>query len=138
MILDLKKKILIVDDDDHSAFVTEAVLEKHYKTTVVSNGYVAIKSLEMIKYDAVLMDINLNDPNMNGLKAMWHIKQSPKSKRVKVFALTAHADNREWYIKQGFDDLILKPLDEDKILNTINDKLSAYVNGSSLLKKPAA
>jgi len=137
MNLELKKKILLVEDDEATAVLAETILQSHFAVTTVPNGYIALKAVEMIKFDAVLMDINLGDHRMDGLKAMHQIKSGTKNKRIKVFAITAFSDARDWYIKQGFDDLITKPLDEHKVAEVINSKLNNYVTGKSLLNKEA-
>jgi two-component system sensor histidine kinase BarA len=135
---ELKKKILIVEDDEQAAFIAETILEKHFSVTVVTNGYIAIHAVELIKFDAVLMDINLGDHLMDGLKTMHRIKSSTRNKRLKIFAITAFSDTRDWYINQGFDDLILKPLDEEKVTEVINKKINTYVTGRSLFSKSTA
>lgn len=136
--LDLKKKILVVEDDEQAALIAEKTLEKHFSVTTVPNGHIAIKAIEMIRFDAVLMDINLGDHRLDGLAAMHRIKSGTKNRRLKIFAITAFSDTRDWYIKQGFDDLIVKPLDEEKATEIINNKINNYVTGRSLFSKSDA
>jgi CheY-like chemotaxis protein len=134
--LELKKKILVVEDDEQAALLAEKTLEKNFSVTVVSNGHIAINAVELIKFDAVLMDINLGDHRMDGLQTMHRIKGSARNKRLKIFAITAFSDARDWYINQGFDDLIVKPIDEKKVTAIINSKINTYVTGRSLFSKP--
>jgi CheY-like chemotaxis protein len=134
MNLKLRKKILIVDDDENDGLIAESILQDYFSVTTVPNGHVALKAVEMMRYDAVLMDINLGDPRMDGIKTMHMIKENKQNKRIKVFAITAFSDARDWYIKQGFEDLILKPLDENTVINVINSKLAVYITGKSLFR----
>lgn len=136
--LELKKKILIVEDDAIAAMLAEKTLEKQFSVTTVPNGYVAIKAVEMIRFDAVLMDINLGDHRLDGLATMRRIKSGTKNRRLKIFAITAFSDTRDWYINQGFDDLIIKPMNEEKATEIINSKMNNYVTGRSLFSKPEA
>jgi two-component system, OmpR family, copper resistance phosphate regulon response regulator CusR len=136
--LELKKKILVVEDDEQAALIAEKVLEKHFSVTTVPNGYVALNAVELIRFDAVLMDINLGDYRMDGLNTMRKIKAGTKNKRLKIFAITAFSDIRDWYINQGFDDLIIKPIDDEKAAQIINSKINTYVTGRSLFSKPTA
>ena len=137
--LELKKKVLIVEDDEQAAILAEKILEKNFSVTVVNNGYTAVSAVELIKFDAVLMDINLGDYRMDGLQTTHRIKASTRNKRLRIFAITAFSDTRDWYINQGFDDLIVKPIDdEEKATEIINNKINNYVTGRSLFSKPSA
>jgi CheY-like chemotaxis protein len=136
--LELKKKILIVEDDEQAALIAEKVLEKYFSVTTVPNGYVALNAVELIRFDAVLMDINLGDYRMDGLNTMRKMKAGIKNRRLKIFAITAFSDTRDWYISQGFDDLIIKPIDDEKAAEIINSKISNYVTGRSLFSKSTA
>src|SRR4051812_44645218 len=106
-------KILIVDDDPLSIFLSERMLTKHYFTHSVQNGYEALRLLERKEFDIVVMDINLGDINMDGIKTMRKIRENPKIRDSKIFALTAFSHNKRWYIDQGFDELFIKPLTND-------------------------
>ncbi|MGZ3921386.1 MAG: response regulator [Bacteroidia bacterium] len=115
-------KILIVDDDPLSVFLSERVLTKHHHTHSVQSGYEAINLLERKDFDIILMDINLGDINMDGIKTMRKIRENQKSKAAKIFALTAFSRDKRWYIDQGFDELFIKPLTND-IFEAINNHL---------------
>jgi CheY-like chemotaxis protein len=128
-----KKEILIVEDDPCYAFVLETTLNVFFKTTTVSNGCDALIAVEKNIYDAILMDINLGDANMDGLRTMRLIKQLNKNKRLKIFAMTAFSDAREWYMKQGFEDLFIKPIEKERIINLLNEKLSIMGLSKSLI-----
>lgn len=120
------KTILIVDDDPCSLFLCEAILRPFYKTKTVSNGYDAIKLSEENNYDAILMDINLADMNMDGIRTMKMIRKNSLYRNSKIFAITSFSTNRQWFLNVGFDDLFLKPLSEETIMMKIKNKLSRY------------
>lgn len=128
------KRVLIVEDDTTSAFLMSVLAGKFFDVQIVNNGYDAIKALEKERFDIIFMDINLGDERMDGIRTMHTIRHSGKHKRTKIYALTAYSDAREWHIKQGFDDLILKPLTEEKI-EEINKERENYVTGVSLFTK---
>ena len=115
-------KILIVDDDPLSIFLSEKLLTKQYFTHSVQSGYEALELLQKKQFDIILMDINLDDINMDGIKTMRKIRENPDTKDNAIFALTAFSHNKRWYIDQGFDELFLKPLTND-IFNVINTYL---------------
>jgi len=115
-----KPNILIVEDDPIHAFIAETHLKNHYNITTVTNGHDALAAVEKQKFDVILIDINLNEPSMDGLKTMRNIRYDRKNLYTKIIAVTAASDAREWFVKQGFDGHYLKPLSEKGILEEIN------------------
>ncbi|HWY11434.1 MAG TPA: response regulator [Bacteroidia bacterium] len=115
-----KSNILIVEDDAIHAFIAEAQLKEYYNTHWVDNGHEALKAIEKQKYEVILMDINLNDPAMDGIKTMRTIRFNRKHRHTKIIALTAASDAREWFIKQGFDGHYMKPITVQGLLEEIN------------------
>ena len=71
--------------------------------------------MEEKEFDIVLMDINLGDERMDGIRTMRIIKHNRKHRYVKVFAVTAYSDDEQWFLKQGFDGLFVKPINEKMI-----------------------
>ena len=120
------KKILIVEDNLVTIFIIEKLLGKYFQTHSVTNGYEALKVLEDNNYDVILMDINLGNLDMDGIKTMQKIKFDKRHKRTKIIAITTFSDERQWYIKQGFDELIIKPLLEEQTITLINNLFHKY------------
>lgn len=118
-----KHHILIVEDDAICGFLAETALKNHYKTTLVTNGHDALEAIEKEKFDVVLMDINLNNATMDGIKTMRTIRYNRKHRYTKILAVTASSDAKEWYLKQGFDGHYMKPLMEEGIVKEINAHL---------------
>lgn len=115
----VKKKILIVEDDSLSAFLTENILKHDFIVYHVNTGYHAIEIIEKINFDVILMDINLGDINMDGIKTMRLIRNKTSLNKLKIVALTSFSKERNWYINQGFNELLIKPVDSVS-LATIN------------------
>ena len=115
-----KANVLIVDDDAINIFLTREMLKNHCNLTAVLSGYEALKTLDKNIYDVILMDINLGDEYMDGLRTMRLIRQNWDHRYTRIFAVTAYSDARDWYVKQGFDDLFMKPVEKDKLIFEIN------------------
>ena len=104
-------KIRIILADDHTLVRAgiKALLEKQPDIEVVaetSNGKEALRQIELLQPDIVLMDIAM--PGMNGLEATAMItKNYPQ---VKVLALTMHDEEEYFYevIRAGAMGYVLK------------------------------
>lgn len=113
--------ILIVDDDRVSVMIAEALLQKYFRIHSASSGQEALEIMEQHHIDIVLMDINLGNEVMDGFKTMKAIRQDKRYAHAKIFAVTACSDNdKEWYLEQGFDDLYIKPIIKEEMLEVIN------------------
>ena len=107
-------RILLAEDNVVNQKVALSMLgQMGYRPDVVSNGVEALKALEQIPYDLVLMDVQM--PEMGGLEATAHIchKYGKALKgRPAIVAMTAGAmeGDRDICLKAGMDDYITKPV----------------------------
>lgn len=120
-----KQNVLIVDDDALCIFLAEAALKNHFHIHSVSNGHKALEAVEKKKYDIILMDINLGDERMDGIRTMRMIKQEKRHKYIKVLAVTSFTHTTDWYAKQGFDGVYAKPIIEEQIVEVIRETLNS-------------
>jgi two-component system cell cycle response regulator DivK len=83
------------------------------------NATEALKVLEGMKPDLILMDINM--PDMDGYTLTAKIKGMPGFARVPILALTANVmrGDKEKTLEAGCDGYIQKPLDIDQLLKEI-------------------
>lgn len=112
------KSILIVDDDpEFRANLTEILTEAGYRTDTASTGSEAIEKATNRGFDAILLDLIM--PGMNGMEVLTELKKlGPKSKIIMVTAF-ATVDNAVRAIKRGASDYIAKPFNIDDLLVTI-------------------
>ncbi|CAG7947431.1 unnamed protein product [Penicillium nalgiovense] len=115
--------ILLAEDNDVNQKVAVRILEKfNHNVTVVENGLQAVKEVKRHRYDVVLMDVQM--PVMGGFEATGNIRQYEKMNglpRTPIVALTAHAmlGDRDKCIEAGMDDYLSKPLDSNRMMQTI-------------------
>jgi signal transduction histidine kinase/DNA-binding response OmpR family regulator len=108
------QRILLVEDLPINQMVATSLLKKLGLTVDVAvNGVEAIKALEKMHYDLVLMDIQM--PEMDGIEATRQIRSSNSAvlnHAIPIIALTANAmdGDRELYLSAGMNDYIAKPI----------------------------
>jgi len=111
------KKILVVDDEIRNVFALAKILEeKDIEVLEAENGQVAINLMkENPQIDLVLMDVMM--PVMDGYEAMRIIRNTEKIKDIPIICLTAKAmkEDHENAIKNGANDYLSKPLNEEKL-----------------------
>ena len=107
-------RILLAEDNLTNQRVAVGILKSFgLHADTVSDGAEALKALESIPYDLVLMDVQM--PVMDGLEAVRQIR-NPQSKvlhhAIPTIALTAHAmqGDRERCLQAGMSDYLSKPV----------------------------
>jgi two-component system, sensor histidine kinase and response regulator len=126
----LKKiRILLAEDNIMNQKVVLKLMEKWgFKIDAVANGKEAVKALELIPYNVVLMDVMM--PEMDGFEATRVIR-SPESRvldhNVLIIAMTAHAmkGDREQCLEAGMNDYISKPLKSQEFYRVLQKQLLA-------------
>lgn len=112
------KKILIVDDDDElRANLSEILQGKGYQTDEASSGKEAIKKALIGEFDIVLLDLIM--PKISGMDVLTELRKSkPKTKVIMITAF-ATIDNAVEAIKKGASDYISKPFKIEELHTTI-------------------
>ncbi|MCF6184529.1 MAG: PAS domain S-box protein [Bacteroidales bacterium] len=112
------KRILIVEDDPLNFAYLAEVLDK-YKMELhhVNTALKAVQIVKDIKFDLILMDIQL--PGKDGNYATREIKKLFPD--MPIIAQSAYAFENEKQIskKSGCDDYITKPIKKDELINVI-------------------
>jgi CheY-like chemotaxis protein len=121
-------RILLAEDNEINQEIAVATLEDSgHQVDVADNGADAVKAVQNVPYDVVLMDIHM--PVMDGLAATTEIRSlSGKVSQIPIIALTANAmvGDREKYLAAGMNDYASKPFDPDRLFATIRNCLENY------------
>lgn len=118
------RTLLIAEDLDDNYAVLAALLKKtHVKILRAKNGSEAIRMVcEHKDIDVILMDLSM--PEIDGIEATQAIKEQFPEKII--IAQTAHdMSNQVQYMTQkGFDDILLKPIRRNQLIDLLNKYLS--------------
>ncbi len=125
-------RILVAEDNPTNQKVALSMLRKlGHRADAVSNGREALKALQLVPYDVVLMDVQM--PEMDGLEATRRFRtlESGTSRRLPIIAMTAHASttDRDRCIDAGMDGFVTKPVQREVLGETIQEEV-ARVAGS--------
>lgn len=113
-------KILIVDDSPTEQHViSKLLMDAGYQTIAASNGEEGIQVAQNEQPDLILMDVVM--PGLNGFQATRKLTHGAETKDIPVIMVTTKDQDtdREWAMRQGALDYIIKPIDTKEILKKI-------------------
>ena len=116
----MSAKILLVEDNPLNLDMLSRRLDrKGFKVVTATDGQQAVDLALSELPDLILMDMSL--PIIDGWTATTKIKADPKTNKIPIIALTAHAmvGDREKAGQAGCDDYDTKPIDFVRLLGKI-------------------
>ncbi len=120
-----KEMILIVDDSNHILKLLSTMLESQgYSVELATSGRLALKSLELLAPDLVLLDINM--PGMDGYRVCETIKSMPHYHSTPVIFISASDQvlNKVKAFQVGAIDYITKPFHLEEVLIRVENQLN--------------
>lgn len=131
--------ILLVDDNMINRNVAGTILTKSgCKVVEVESGFEAIKKVQEIQFDLILMDIQM--PEMDGIQTTLKIRKLHLDELPPIVAMTAYSmeEDRLNFLKQGMDDYIAKPIKASNLIQKVKSWLHFEPKsvGTEVLKKP--
>ncbi|MGQ1890842.1 response regulator [Thermophagus sp. OGC60D27] len=118
--------ILLAEDNLSNQQIIQLYIKNSVKRVdVASNGKEVLAKFGRMKYDLILMDIQM--PLMDGLKATRKIREIEQStdSHTPIIAVTANAfqEDKERCLASGMDDFICKPFQPEDLLKMIERHL---------------
>ncbi len=119
-----KKKIMVVDDDQHIAeLISLYLLKEGYQTMEVYDGKEVLEKIDTFQPDLMLLDLML--PSMDGYKVCTEVR---KKSDVPIIMLTAKGEtfDKVLGLELGADDYIVKPFDPKEMIARVKAVLRRY------------
>ncbi len=120
----MAKKVLVVEDSATDRQLLSTLLQKQgYEVTTAVDGEDALAKVASERPPLMLLDIIL--PKMNGYQVLRQLKMSPETRDIKVILVSSknQESDRFWGLKQGADDYIAKPYDDQAMLAAVARQL---------------
>lgn len=110
--------VLAVDDNQMNLIVVKSLLKKtEIQLELCSGGAQALKLAEQQKFDLILLDHMMPEPD--GVQVLHKLRENADNPNhsTPIIVLTANAvaGIKEWYLQEGFDDYLSKPIAAEKL-----------------------
>jgi len=135
--LDKHTRILVVDDDETIRTTMKAILEDEgYLVDLAGSGKEAIQKTKEKAYNVALLDIRL--PDMEGVELLKLMKDSvPRTRKIMVTGYPS-MQNAIGALNKNADAYLLKPVDVEKLLQTVKEQLQAQANDQTYSEQKVA
>jgi len=124
-------QVLIVDDLPANLLVAQGLLAPYgLQVDIAASGREAIELAKSHNYDLIFMDHMM--PEMDGVETVAAIRKIEGYAHTPIIALTANAlrGMKEFYLENGFQDYLSKPINPKALDEIINKFPKALVTGN--------
>jgi two-component system, cell cycle response regulator CtrA len=111
--------ILLVEDNEATAKSIKLILgTEGHTVSMTSSGEEAVELAEIYEYDAILMDLELDD--ITGAEALRELRVKKNGTPVIILSGAADLDSKIATLAAGADDYVTKPFHKSELLARIN------------------
>lgn len=111
-------RLVVVDDDEWVRnYVKQLLQTEGYTVNDCRSGEEALEQLQRYDYDLVVTDVRMAE--IDGIELLKRAREIEDPPEVIVMSGYATIDSAVEAIKQGAFDYIVKPLEEDRVINAV-------------------
>jgi DNA-binding response OmpR family regulator len=121
----MKKRILIVDDEDDILNLVRLILEDAgFECETARNGKEGLSMIHQQNFDLVLLDIMM--PVLTGWEVLHFLRDNEQTRNLPVAMLTARAFSAETPGIEitAYSDYIMKPFEPDDLVERVRKILA--------------
>lgn len=121
----VRKRVLVVDDNDlNLKLMTYLLATEDCEVHTAVDAEQARRALAAIKPDLMLLDLQL--PDMDGLKLTRLLRENPDTANLTIVAVTAYAmkGDEERARSAGVDHYVTKPIAKEEFRKTVGTLLA--------------
>lgn len=133
--MEVKKKILLVEDDTALASVYHARLElEGFEVQDVTNGENALASALEFKPDLILLDVMM--PKINGFDVLDILRNTPETANIRIIMLTALSQpkERERAEQLGVDEYLVK---SQVVISDVVERIRHHLDMPAVQSNPS-
>jgi DNA-binding response OmpR family regulator len=130
--MDLRRQVLIIEDDEDIALSLKYNLEKEggFSVETASDGESGLRAAAHRRPDLVILDLNL--PGTDGLSVCRTLRRQPATSAVPIMMLTARVEETDKIVglELGADDYVTKPFSMREMLARTRAVLRRFERGT--------
>ena len=130
----LRKKILVVEDNEFNRALLVEILSSQYETLEAENGKVGLEILEREKEAVSLILLDIVMPVMNGYEFLDALKANPAIASIPVIVTTQNEGENDEIaaLERGASDFVAKPYKAKVILRRVASIIHLRENATML------
>ena len=116
----VNEKIMVVEDSPtYLRKIADFLQGLGYKVITAVDGEEALEKAVQEKPSLIVLDVIL--PKKNGFQVCRQLKTSPATQDIKILMMTSKSQDsdRFWGIKQGADDYMTKPYEDQELSDNV-------------------
>jgi two-component system, chemotaxis family, chemotaxis protein CheY len=128
-------RVMVVDDTAFMRMMMRNILEDlgHEVVGEAQNGLQAVQMYQQLRPGLVTMDITM--PEMDGIGAVKKIMQIDPAAKIVMCSAMGQRELVLDAIFSGASDFVVKPIQKDRIIEAINNIMSARSNSATVARK---
>lgn len=126
----VKEKILVVDDSPTVVEIVKSILESEgYEVLTAGDGLEGLNKARNEAPDLIILDVML--PKMQGYQVCRLLKFDENYKGIPVIMYTSkdQEESKMTGMKTGADAYLIKPVEPEKLLDTVKEHLRMKAGG---------
>lgn len=130
--MNVKKKIVIVDDFEESCQLMVEILSSEFECHYICQAEKALELIQGIKPNLILMDYKM--PYVTGVELCKIIKEIPSLKQIPIIFISGAvtSDERIETLESGGDDFLSKPFHPKELMLRVQKRLKNNYAGDEI------